>query len=509
MPADVIVIGLDAAEATLVERWAAEGDLPTFARLGDEGAVCRLGNSLESLPGAIWPEITMGRACGKVAHFYHPRQLHTGETRLRAIEYDEVDPSLYYWSVASEAGRRVAVVDQPQTVLTPGLNGIHLLEWGLHDRNFRIQSEPPELLDEIRSRYGDHPVDSCDRAHGSSAGGYERLLADLLAGVEKKEALLLDLLGREPWDLFACAFGETHCVGHQFWHFQDPRVPAHDPAAPRELRQAIRAVYRRVDAAIGELLEAAGPDSAALVVLSHGMGRYIGGYQLLPEFLVRLGFGSGRGTAAQVRSRLPRPLRSLARRVVPGRARQKLQTAAGSLSWPLESTATRAIAVPNNRCGAIRLNLKGREPYGAVEPGLEEQALLEELRQELLALEDPATGERIVVRAVTATEKFGRDRHPDTPDLMVVFRTDLGLIEHCRSERVGLLHVPVDDPNTPRTGDHTVESRLWIRDGSISGGTRLPDACVLDIGPTVLELLGVPVPETMDGRTLLPATAEA
>jgi hypothetical protein len=49
MPADVIV-GLDAAEATLVERWAAEGDLPTFARLGDEGAVCRPGNSLESLP---------------------------------------------------------------------------------------------------------------------------------------------------------------------------------------------------------------------------------------------------------------------------------------------------------------------------------------------------------------------------------------------------------------------------------------------------------------------------
>ena len=39
----------------------------------------------------------------------------------------------------------------------------------------------------------------------------------------------------------------------------------------------------------------AGPDTtSALVVASHrGMGTAVGGYQLLPEFLVRIGFGSG------------------------------------------------------------------------------------------------------------------------------------------------------------------------------------------------------------------------
>ena len=143
MPARVIVIGLDAAEATLVERLSAEGRLPTFARLAAEGSVARLGNSLESLPGAIWPELTTGRSGGKLGHFFHPLQLHTGETRLRRIEADEVDTSDYYWTIASRHGRRVAVVDQPQTVLTPEVNGIHLLEWGLHDRNFKTQSHPP------------------------------------------------------------------------------------------------------------------------------------------------------------------------------------------------------------------------------------------------------------------------------------------------------------------------------------------------------------------------------
>lgn len=63
MSAQVLVIGLDAAEATLVERWAAEGILPTFARLIREGAVSSLHNSLETLPGAIWPELMTGRSC--------------------------------------------------------------------------------------------------------------------------------------------------------------------------------------------------------------------------------------------------------------------------------------------------------------------------------------------------------------------------------------------------------------------------------------------------------------
>lgn len=507
MPARVIVIGLDAAEATLVERLSAEGRLPTFARLAAEGSVARLGNSLESLPGSIWPELTTGRSCGKVAQFYHPRQLHTGEARLRKIEADEVDPSDYYWTIASKQGRRVAVVDQPQTVLTPSLNGVQLLEWGLHDRNFNIQAHPPELLDELRARYGDHPVDSCDAIHGRTQAGYERLADLLLEGVEKKEALLLDVLGREDWDLFTCAFGETHCVGHQLWHFF-AASEAGDTSVPKQLAEAIPAVYRRVDEAVGKLLDASGEDATALVYLSHGMGHFIGGYQLLPELLVRLGAGSGRGRVASIRSRLPTGMRAALRRFVPGRSRERLREVAGSLTWPLESSSTRAIAVPNNRVGAIRLNLRGREPHGCIEPGAEADSVLAELRSELLELEDPSSGERVVDRVVTAEEAFGAERHPDVPDLMVVFRTDLGTIESCRSKRVGVLTARLDSPNTPRTGDHTVESRLWAIGPDIPRGGALPaGANVLDIAPTVLGLLDVPAPESLDGRPLLGAVA--
>ena len=269
------------------------------------GEPIRLGNSLETLPGAVWPEIVNGISGGRQARFYHSRKLHTGEAGFRRIEADEVNPAESYWAIAAAHGRRVAAFDQPQSVPVQGLNGCQLMEWGVHDRSFGTVSEPPELLAEIEQRFGKYPVDNCDEAHGGSDDGYLRLLDDLMRGVALKEELYLDQLGRESWDLFACGFCETHCSGHQFWHFHDPNDRAHDPRAHPRLLGAGQEVYERVDAAIGKLVEAAGPDANILVFASHGMGLYIGGYQMLPEILNRLGYGSGSSAAASVRSRIP------------------------------------------------------------------------------------------------------------------------------------------------------------------------------------------------------------
>jgi predicted AlkP superfamily phosphohydrolase/phosphomutase len=509
MPARLLVIGLDAAESTLIERWVSEGDLPTFAMLKAKGGVSRLANSLETLPGAIWPELTTGRSCGKVPLYYHPCQLHTGESRIRPILAEEVNPYDYYWTLASSAGYRVAVIDQPQTVKAAQFNGVQLFEWGLHDRNFEIASDPPELLKELRAVHGDHPITSCD-LHGESLAGYERLLRNLLNGVQRKTSLLLDILHREKWDLFTCVYGETHCVGHQFWHFQDERAKGYDSAASAELCGAIRSVYREIDKGIGQLIRAAGDDATVLVVASHGMGPYIGGYQLLPEVLVRLGMGSAEDNRVtrilrvfkRTVTHMPRQLQPFLRRLGYTRAARSVENKAGGLIDPLDSPRTRAASLRNNRCGAIRLNIAGREPFGRVQLGSEADALIVELRKELLALEDPTTGQPIVKRVVSAAEAFGPDHHPDVPDLMVVFRTDLGTIEACRSDRVGLVEIPLHHPILPRSGDHTVQSRLWILGRGVPAGAQLPDANVLDLAPTVLQLLDVSIPSTIDGRPL-------
>jgi predicted AlkP superfamily phosphohydrolase/phosphomutase len=488
----VIVIGLDAAEATLLERWAAEGDLPAFASLTARGAVARLGNQMETLPGAIWPELMTGRSAGAVPLYYHPWQLHTGEAETREITEEDLDPSDCFWAVASDAGCRVAVVDVPQAPLVPGLNGIQLLEWGNHDRTFATRSDPPELLEEVRARWGDHPVESCDN-FGETLERRNDLREALASGVTHKTELLLDVLARDDWDLLVGTYTETHCAGHQFWHFLDPASASHIPDAPPELRDTILDTYRLVDAGLGALLDAAGPDTTVLVVASHGMGRYLGGPQLLPELLVRLDMVKG----ARARRRIPPVLRAALRHRLPGVAKQIARVSG------LHAATTRAVTLCNNRCGAIRLNLAGREPVGRVQPGAEADELLAELTREMLALRQPATGEPIVKQVLRAEEAYGPDHHPDVPDLLVAFRTDLGPLDECESPRVGRIEVPVKKPWATRTGDHTVESRLWIVGPGVEPGSRIEGGNVLDLAPTVTALLGVDLPERFDGRPLL------
>jgi len=174
--------------------------------------------------------------------------------------------------------------------------------------------------------------------------------------------------------------------------------------------------------------------------------------------------------------------------------------------------STRASVVPNNRCGAIRINQRGREPYGSVAQGEEARYVVEEIRTALEELRDPVSGEPIVVRTMTPVELFGPGHHPDLPDLMVLFRDDLGPLEACHSPRVGLVERPIFPrerradgwpANLKRTGDHAPQSSLWIRGPGVAGNCAMGDGRAIDVAPTVLDLLGVPVPPTMDGCSLL------
>ena len=141
MSSRVLVLGLDAAESSLLVRWMRSGDLPALSRIAASGTTASLANPLDTLPGSVWPVLHSGIAPHKVGHYFSHDQLRTGEARLRRLRADDVDTEEYYWSRASRAGLRVAVVDAVHSFRSPGLNGIQLVQWGLHDRAFEIGSE--------------------------------------------------------------------------------------------------------------------------------------------------------------------------------------------------------------------------------------------------------------------------------------------------------------------------------------------------------------------------------
>jgi hypothetical protein len=240
------------------------------------------------------------------------------------------------------------------------------------------------------------------------------------------------------------------------------------------------------------------------------MGAYTGGPNLLNELLARMGLsGTARdsGVGQFVRhlqrhqGRAAHLVRGALRPLLGRALLRRAQSEFGALHAPLTSPDVRATALPNNRCGAIRFNLKGREPFGTVAPGNEAGALRADITEALLALRDPSGDVPIVENVVTAEDAFGPDRHADVPDLMIVFRDDLGTLDACVSPKFGRIDAPVYKRNLPRSGDHTTQSRCWIAGRGIGGGAGQGD--VLDLAPTVLTRLGVTLHAALEGRPLI------
>jgi predicted AlkP superfamily phosphohydrolase/phosphomutase len=163
----------------------------------------------------------------------------------------------------------------------------------------------------------------------------------------------------------------------------------------------------------------------------------------------------------------------------------------------IDWSRTRAYAQGN--FGQIFLNVKGRQPFGCVAPE-DARAVRADLKAALQAIPHPETGAPLVEQVYEAEELYHGPHAHLAPDLTVVlgdwrYRT-IGLHDFTTNHLIS----PAFGP----TGDHRMNG-VFIASGPAirPGATLADDADLLDIAPTVLHLLNVPVPADMDGRVLL------
>ncbi|NNC91785.1 MAG: hypothetical protein HKN80_04775 [Acidimicrobiia bacterium] len=489
----VLFIGLDAVDSGLVARW--RDQLPTLSHLEATGSRGPLKNSAPLLPGSIWPMINTGESPDRSGLFYHPAQFRTGEAEARSIGDEDLDGTRDFWSVAAAHGRRVVAVDPIQApLMTARESATQLVEWGTHDALAAPRSHPQSLLSEVEESFERYPITKCDQ-HDRTATGYLRLLDGLIAGAGLKARLLTRLLQQRDWDLATAVFTEAHCAGHQLWHFADPDHPWFEPNTESRLQSSLLDVYRAVDGALDRVLAEVGPEVTVAVIASHGIDRFRRAPALLPDVLERLGYGSGKQVRLRLGAALPSPLKQAARRIMGQSTLNRLQLGASSRVLRFDGHRTKALAVANGSVGAVRLNLLGREPNGSVEPGDGADAILEAIGRAVQELRDPASGRPITRRIVRTADEFGPEHHPDLPDLLIEFRSDLGTLETVESPDLGRFGPPVA---TVRSGDHRFVARWWFTGSRVRAGA-LPVADILDVAPTVLGLIGIDPPNWMDG----------
>lgn len=146
--------------------------------------------------------------------------------------------------------------------------------------------------------------------------------------------------------------------------------------------------------------------------------------------------------------------------------------------------------------GFLRVNLRGREPQGIVDPGSAYRKLLERVEADLKHLIDPESGRPAVRYVARTVDHYNIEPHESLPDIF--FDWAPAPYPKRRVEHPDTV-LEQKDLFFTRDTRHDLRGFFAAAGPGITGSRRIPNLSVLDVAPTCLRLMGRPVPESMQG----------
>lgn len=506
----VVVIGLDACDPDLVALWSREGRLPFLTSLMASGVWARLLSTGGLFSDSPWPSFAAGVSPAKHG-FYNAQHIRRGTTDIvtTRASYGRYLP---FWWLLRNSGKRAAVFDVPKTAPIEGVDGIQVASWGEHYGLYKESSLPLPLVKELNRKFGRYPH-AGEIVTPKRASREARLYRTISAAVERKVRAARFLMDQDDWDLFVSVFAEPHYGGHQFLHRCDSTHWAHASRLPHDaLDDALPRIYTQLDSAVAEFFERVSKEATVFVVSVHGVQTNYSANHLVPAVLEGLGFQSravdprgaagqsgGRDLVRQMRGLIPEGLRdALNRHLLPQSIQDRLfsRMFSGRIDWK----NSKAFFLPSGDFqGFISINLQGREPWGVIRPGTEYREVCEQIRYQMKRLINPATDRPAIHDVVVTSGVYDGERLHELADLVLLWAKDAPINELYHPE-LGTISAARGDL---RKSQHTPEGFMIAAGAHIERGAVVTGASVLDLAPTILYLMGSPVPRDLDGRVLL------
>lgn len=501
------MIGLDGMTFDVLDPLIEEHVTPTIGRLIRDGARAPLETIFPPLTAAAWTSAVTGKNPGKhgILEFFLRRP---GTMEDVAVN-QRLRDSRAVWDLLGDAGIRSIVTNVPCTYPPENINGVMISDF-LTPGGKRDFVTPDGLLDDIEREFGPY------RLHLGGTyrkGQIDSVVDELIDEIEYKTKVNRFLMDREEWGACFTHVWGTDRIQHELWHVVDPRHPRHNLSEGKEFRSRVMGYWAKVDACVEELVESAGPSCTTLLVSDHGFGplhKYCSfNVWLLQQGLLRL-----KSDAATMVKRLafalgitPEFAFKLSRRVPAGGAKAKRGVTAdrgarGKLNKLFLSFNNvdwqQSTVYSKGNYGQLFVNLKGREPYGTVEPGAEYERVREDLIRRLRDVKDPST-DKPLIGEVFKREDLFHGRHVESAPDVCFLPADMRYISIGDMDFTSNRFI-VDAFGI--SGGHRMHGIFAAHGPNVRPGVRLDSAHITDLTPTMLYLLGQPVVDDMDGHVL-------
>ena len=508
----LLMIGLDAADREIIERWADEGKLPNIARLRTSGIWSSLSTTADTVHVSAWPSIFSGVTPDQHG-LYHAYVMREG-TQSPVRPHPEDCPAPFLWRLLDDHGKKCIVMDAFLTCPLRNFGGVQIVDWGSWTWFSGQKILPASLAKEIQQKFGSYPAENHSTVGMTPPPDPLGFKNRLLKGVAAKTKLAQWLMRTQEWDFFLIVFGECHAGGHYFWHYQDEEYIAYPQECEKSLRTALLDIYRALDRSIGEFVDQVGDDTTILVVSGDGMGPNYSGSHLLPEVLKRMKLmnaGSSSATSeapkqkislsSRLRNLVPKSARVLVSKYLLPRSlneRLSIHWKTADIDWP----NTRAFTIENANEGYVRVNLKSREPEGIVEPGSEHQAICDDLYKVARAMVNPDTGIAASSDVHKATDIFSGPFTKNMPDVIINWDPKAKVTKRLNISGLGLIESPYAgyEVSPYYTGNHLGHAFIAAVGPGLNSIGDLAGASILDLAPTILRHFNIPAPEHMHGK---------
>jgi predicted AlkP superfamily phosphohydrolase/phosphomutase len=497
----VLVIGLDGATWDLMAPWIAAGKLPNLAALQQAGASGSLASTIHPVTTPAWVSFMTGRTQGQHGIYDHVRR-RPNSYDIEIVDATKIQSPLIFDYLGAHGMKSVAI-NIPLTYPPRPIPGV--LVSGLFASSVGPQITSPstlyERIAEVAPGYLVHP-DFQPRA-ADPLGQYRD---DLLQTLSDRFTVTETLLAEQSWQLGIVVFTATDQVQHAFWHCMGDTESRYE--------SAVFDVYQRIDENLPRLLRFADENTLLLIISDHGGGP-LHAMVNLNRWLADEGWLTFRQSSRQnqrsrlihwaahaYKSYLPAQLRAWIRRAAPTsfkQAKEQMESAlfAAAIDW--QQTTVYSLGA----CGNIYINLAGREPAGVVTTA-EYEAVCQAVGQRLLTLRTPA-GQPLVKKVWRREELYHGPFLADAPDLIIVWH-DYGYWGRARysQQEPDLFETNFhwDFGVLPISGTHRPEGILLAVGPGIETGQTVTGAKLIDLAPTMMAFLGVPVPCALDGRIL-------